>query len=159
MTSAPALSSRWVLFVAIFGAACAAPVAEEGPLVVACDTPSPVDTTTIYVLLDDPARDQSGRILVRVDSLSSQEGPLFDAEAGFLVQAFSTVGPGYGCASILPVGAVVRGPGRSLERAWIHVKTDLPLHVVVRTLAGDVVAEARSLPGDLVEPLTWEGGS
>jgi hypothetical protein len=141
--------------VVLVGSACAPPVEQDGPISVACDAPSPIDTTTVHVVLAEPARVNGGRILVRVDSLASLEGPIFNADEGFLIQAFATVGPGYGCASIVPVGGIVRGPGRTLERAWIHVKTDLPVHVVVRAEGGAVIAEAYATPGELVEPVTW----
>ena len=135
---------------------CDNPVEHDGPIAVACDAPSPADTTAIHVVLADEARIGGGRILVRVDSLASQVGPIFDSPTGFLIQAFAAVGPGYGCASIIPVGATVSGPGHSLERAWIHVKTDLPVHVIVESQEGRVITQVVAEPGTLVEPLTWE---
>jgi hypothetical protein len=144
-----------LLAVALACSACATPEAPNGPIAVACDAPSPSDTTSVQVVLSAQASAEGGRILVRVDSLASREGPIFHAPTGFLIQAFAAVGPGYGCASIIPVGAVVRGPGRTLERAWIHVKTDLPVHVSVESPSGEVVTAVVATPGFLVEPLNW----
>jgi hypothetical protein len=152
-------SHRWSLLLTLLIAACIRAPEPDGPLSVACNAPSPPDTTAILVILSDESLDAGGRILLRADSLASQEGPIFDAPSGFLVQAFATTGPGYGCASIAPVGAFVRGPGRTLERAWIHVKTDLPVVVTLRSEEGEVVKTVVATPGKAVDPITWDSRS
>ncbi len=149
---------RGLLLAVLAVSACGTATEHDGPIAVACDAPSPADTTKIQVVLADDALLSGGRILVRVDSLASEEGPIFDSPSGILVQAFATVGPGYGCASIIPVGAMIRGPGHTMQRAWIHIKTDLPVHVVVRSEEGEIIVETVAAPESLVEPLTWGPG-
>jgi len=136
--------------------ACGPGPAPGAPLQVSCDAPTPEDSTAIQVQLDPVAVQAGGRILLRVDSLASPEGPKLNADSGFVVQAFGRTGPGYGCATIAPVGAWVWGPEATLTRSWIHVKSDRPVRVNVWAPDGRVVATAGSGPGLAVEPITWE---
>ena len=129
---------------------------DHGPLLVSCDAPSLADHTSVHVFASAEALAAGGRVLVRADSLASDEGPIFDSPRGSLAQVFATTGPGYGCATTEPVGIRVMGPGLSLQRAWIHVKTDLPVEVTLRGERGEALATVIGTPGDVVPPLEWE---
>lgn len=149
------MSSRWAVGWLVVLTACGPAPDEVGPLRVSCDAPAPPDTTAVQVQLDPAAAKADGRILLRVDSLASPEGPELNADSGFVVQAFARTGPGYGCATISPVGAWVWGPETTLTRSWIHVKSDRPVRLNVWTPDGRVVATANSDPGRAVDPITW----
>lgn len=149
---------RSIICLVIGVAACRPPdLPTDGLWTISCDRPPGAgDTLEVTVVVDSLGEATPSKLLVRLDSLHSTEGPNVNLESGVVAQVFLRAGPGRGCANANLAGVELWAPGNQLSKTWIHLKSDGPASVTVvrgdgSLVSGPVIAEV----GKAVPPIRW----
>lgn len=150
---------RSLIALVVIGTFACRPAAapEVGFWMVRCDrAPGGGSALDVSVVVDSLGAATQSRLLVRLDSLHSTDGPQFDLPSGFIAQVFLRSGPGQGCANSDPASVELWAPGDQMAKTWMHLKSDRPASVTVVRGDGSIVSGPVMVEvGEVVPPIQW----